>query len=146
MKTQVIYLDSHDDIVSIRDRMAWAKSERILLVWPRRGQVDIRPLDLTLLRRHAESLGAQVGLVTRNAELRSAAREEGISFFSGVIAAQKKAWQTKRSARPERRFPRSDLRAARKNLPGEELFSFMAVPARGIAVFICGVLSVLVVM
>ena len=57
MKTQVIHLDPHDDLISIRDRMAWAKTPRILLVWPKRGRVGVRPLDLTLLRRHAEKTG-----------------------------------------------------------------------------------------
>jgi len=81
MKTQVIHLDPHDDLISIRDRMAWAKTPRILLVWPKRGHVGVRPLDLTLLRRHAEALGAELGIVTRNGEIRAAARELGIPFF-----------------------------------------------------------------
>lgn len=146
MKTQVVHLDQHDDIVSIRDRMAWAKSPRILLVWPRRGRVGIRPLDLTLLRRHAESLGAELGLVTRDGQIRSAAREEGISYFSNQTQAQKKDWREKQSARPMRRFPRVDLRAARAQLPGPELFTFTADPVRRVAVFVAGVLAVLVVM
>ncbi len=146
MKTHVIHLDKHDDIVSIRDRMVWAKSARILLVWPRRGRVDIRPLDLTLLRRHAESLGAELGLVTRDGELCSVAREEGISYFSSAFAAQKKEWQVKKPARPVRRFPRADFRDIRKKLPGQELFSFVAYPVRRLAVFFSGVFAVLVVM
>ena len=88
MKTQVIHIDSHDDFISIRDRMEWAKTPRILLVWPKRGRVEMRPLDLTLLRRHAESLGAELGLVTRQRQIRAAARELGISYFSTASEAQ----------------------------------------------------------
>lgn len=145
MKTQVIHLDLHDDLVSIRDRMAWAKSPRILLVWPRRGRVELRPLDITLLRRHAESLGAELGLVTRNGEIRSAAREAGTSFFSSISDAQKKEWREKLPSRPERRFPRVDLRKERAQLPGAGFFHFLADPARRLAVFAVGVLAVLVV-
>ncbi len=146
MKTQVIQLDRHDDLISIRDRMAWAKTPRILLVWPKRGQVDVRPLDLTLLRRHAESLGAELGLVTRNREIRGAARELHISVFSKAVDAQKKPWQERRSARPMRRFPRANLRADRRNLPAADLFSFAAHPLRRIFVFTIGVLAVLALM
>jgi hypothetical protein len=34
MKTQIIQLESHDDIISIRDKMGWSQTSRILLVWP----------------------------------------------------------------------------------------------------------------
>jgi hypothetical protein len=69
LKTQLIPLETHDDVISIRDKMSWAKTPRMLLVWPAKGRVDVRPLDLTLLRRHATSLGAELGLVTRDAEI-----------------------------------------------------------------------------
>ena len=127
MKTQVIQLDVHDDLISIRDRMAWAKTPRILLIWPKRGSVGVRPLDLTLLRRHAESLGADLGLVTRRADIRAAARELNISVFSRASDAQKKQWQERLSAHPSRRFPRMDLRSVRQNLPSADLFAFAAI-------------------
>ena len=53
MKTQIITLESHDDLVSVRDRMSWAKSPRILLVWPRFEKITLRPLDLRILQHHA---------------------------------------------------------------------------------------------
>jgi len=145
MKTQVIQLDIHDDLISIRDRMAWAKTPRILLVWPKRGDVDVRPLELTLLRRHAEALGAELGLVTRNGEIRAAARELHISVFSKSSDAQKKQWQERRPARPVRRFPRLDLRSIRLNLPAADLFTFTANPVRRVLVFAVGVLALLAV-
>lgn len=146
MKTQVIHLDRHDDLISIRDRMVWAKTPRILLVWPKRGRVGVRPLDLTLLRRHAEALGAELGLVTRDGEIRAAARELGISIFSSSSAAQKKQWLERSPARVQRRFPRHDLRAARQELPATELFSANRNPVFRVSVFALGVLAVLVVM
>jgi hypothetical protein len=146
MKTQLIQLVNHDDLISIRDRMVWAKTPRILLMWPKRGRVDIRPLDLALLKRHAESLGAELGLVTRNFGIRSAARRLGISFFSKSSDAQKKQWMEKKSVHPVRRFPKVDLRVVRKNLPKIELFSLVNQPVRRVIVFGVGVLAVLLIL
>jgi hypothetical protein len=146
MKTQLIQLVNHDDLISIRDRMVWAKTPRILLMWPKRGRVDIRPLDLALLKRHAESLGAELGLVTRNFGIRSAARRLGISVFFKSSDAQKKQWMEKKSVHPVRRFPRVDLRAVRKNLPSIELFSLVNQPVRRVIVFGVGVLAVLLIL
>src|SRR5512140_384714 len=93
MKPQVIQLEVHDDVISIRDKMAWAKTDRILLVLPRKGRLRMRPLDLRLLRRHAVSLGAELALVTRSLELRRPAREEGIPSFGVVSRAQRRKWE-----------------------------------------------------
>ncbi len=145
MRTQIIHLDPHDDLISIRDRMAWAKTPRILLVWPARGRVDVRPLDLALLRRNAESLGAQLGIVTRNAEIRAAAGAVGVSVFRKTVDAQKKPWLEPQSARPQRRFARLNLRALRAALPAPELFNFSTQPIARVAVFALGVLAALIV-
>jgi hypothetical protein len=146
MKTQIIHLDSHDDLISIRDRMAWAKTPRILLVWPKRGRVGVRPLDLTLLRRHAESLGAEMGIVTRDDEICAAARELGISLFSTAVTAQKKQWLERGPVHIARRFPRRNLRIVRQKLPGADLLPISGSPAFRVLVFALGVLAVLVVM
>ncbi|MDX9993168.1 MAG: baseplate J/gp47 family protein [Anaerolineales bacterium] len=139
MKTTLLHLESHDNLVSIRDRMSWAKTPRILLVWPRRGRVDVRPLDLTLLRRHAQTLGAELGLVTRESGIWWAARGQKIPCFRTLRHAQAKEWQTLAPFA----FPapaRLDLRAARAALPGEPYR--LTLPAR-IAIFAAGVLAVL---
>ncbi len=145
MKTQLIPLEPHDDLISIRDKMSWAKTPRILLVWPARGRVDVRPLDLALLHRHAEALGAELGLVTRNAEIRQAARQMKLPVFSTTKNAQRKPWPERQPARPSRRFPKMDFRALRAALPAPELFNFSGQPVTRIAAFSVGVLAVLLV-
>src|SRR3972149_3670349 len=92
MKTQIITLESHDDLISIRDRMSWAKTPRILLVWPKSERIPLRPLDLKVLQRHAASLGAQLGLVTRYRSLRREAQALGIPVFKSTGQAQRKPW------------------------------------------------------
>ncbi len=147
MRTQVIHLDPHDDLISIRDRMAWAKTPRILLVWPARGRVGVRPLDLTLLRRHAEALGAELGLVTRDGGIRSAAREMNLPVFRTAADAQKKPWPLSQPARPQRRAPRADLRALQAQLHLSDWFSAgQQDSATRVTVFTLGVLAVLVLM
>jgi len=64
MKTCVIQLERHDDIISTQDKMAWAKTPRVVLVWPPKGSPLHRPIDLIILARYAQQLGVQVGLVT----------------------------------------------------------------------------------
>lgn len=112
MKTQIISLESHDDLISVRDRMSWAKSPRILLVWPKFEKVTLRPVDLRVLQQHAHTLGADLGLVTHIANVKRDARGFGIPVFDSTASAQRDPW-------PERRFVRRrGPRAARRNLRG----------------------------
>ncbi len=113
MKTHIIQLDTHDDHISIRDKMSWAKSPRILLVWPDLERVAIRPLDLKLLERHATSLGAQLGLVTRDAKVHRAAAELDIPVFTNTSKAHQHRWKRTREEKLFlRRHPRQNLRKA----------------------------------
>ena len=121
MKTQVIQLDVHDDVTSIRDKMSWAKTPRILLVYPRRSRILKRTLDLRLLQRHALLLGAQLAIVAPSADIRQSARELGIPIFKTASIAQRRTWQADyASGVPVRRTPRADLRGMqRAALPAE---------------------------
>src|SRR4030095_6150319 len=113
VKTQIITLESHDDLISVRDRMSWAKTPRILLVWPKYENVTLRQVDLKVLQRHAISLGAQLGLVTRARRVREEAEAVRIPVFESAGQAQKIAWPAPRRKRLLRHTPRRDLRAKR---------------------------------
>lgn len=145
MKTQIITLESHDDLISVRDRMSWAKTPRILLVWPKYEKVTLRQVDLKVLQRHAASLGAQLGLVTRNRRVRVDAEALHVPVFESPGQAQKIAWP---KPRRRRRFawhaPRKDLRQQREQfLAGHEAGSWRANPIVRILSFLVGVLAVL---
>ena len=103
MKTQIIALAAHDDLISVRDRMSWAKAPRILLVWPAREQVALKALDLRILQQHARELGAQMGMVARGAGIRRDACGFGIPVFRSTIEAQRLPWPALR--RPGGRRP-----------------------------------------
>lgn len=110
MKTQIIQLEPHDDHISIRDKMNWSKTPRILLIWPRRRRVDLDTLDLKLLQRHAIDLGSELGLVTKSNRVIRAAAELGIPVFANNLAAQREAWQPQKRSQYKRRSPRKNLR------------------------------------
>ncbi len=114
MKTQLIPLESHDDLISVRDRMSWAKTPRILLIWPVRENISLRPLDLKVLQRHARSLGAQLGLVARHWRVRREAQALGIPVFKSTGEAQRTFWPESAPVleRPQRPL-RLDLRKYR---------------------------------
>jgi hypothetical protein len=115
MKTQVIQLDRHDDVSSIRDKMAWAKTSRILLVFPRRSRILGRTLDLRLVQRHALTLGAQLAIVAPSADIRQSARELGIPIYKTAVIAQRRTWHTNSPVEvPVRRTPSSDLRSMQR--------------------------------
>lgn len=92
MKTHLIVLEPHDDLISVRDRMSWAKTPRILLIWPVGGRIGLRPIDLKILQRQAHSLGATLGLVTRDRRVRREAKALGMPIFTSPSAAQRDRW------------------------------------------------------
>ncbi|MGH2536576.1 MAG: baseplate J/gp47 family protein [Candidatus Promineifilaceae bacterium] len=84
----IIQLNEEDDIVSIRDRLDWARAVRVALVLPPRGKLLREEMDLILLRRYADSLRLQVGLVTADGRVRARARTFGIPTFLSAQAAE----------------------------------------------------------
>ena len=145
MKTQIITLESHDDLISVRDRMSWAKTPRILLVWPKYEKVTLRQVDLKVLQRHALSLGAQLGLVTRTRRVRQDAEALKIPVFESTGQAQRLAWPRPRRKRLTAHPPRKDLREQREQLSaGAEREAWQAHPILRVGAFLLGVSSVLV--
>ena len=112
MKTQILQLEAHDDILSARDKMGWGQAARILLVWPEEGRVLTRRLDLVLIQRHSTTLGAQLALVSGDSVVRTHARELGIPVFKTLRQAQRTPWT---SGRRRRRLPA--WRERRESLP-----------------------------
>jgi len=111
LKEQILHLDPHDDYRSARDKMGWTQTQRVLLVWPRRGpKVLSRRLDLLLLHRHARQLGAHLALITTDSEVRERARDLGLPVFPTLEASRHERWRS----RPVRTLPE---RSERRDLP-----------------------------
>jgi hypothetical protein len=118
MKTQVIQLDRFDDAASVKDKMDWGQSERILLVWPgRRGGLG-REMDLALIARHSQTIGAHIAVVSRDELVARAAEKRNIPVFRSVREAQRLPWASAAAGmhgddgiqRPQRRYSLAALK------------------------------------
>jgi hypothetical protein len=91
---QIFELVENEDVYSIRDRLEFAQSDRVLLVIPPYSDVLKRRVDLQLIQRFAVEKGLEVALVTRDLDLRALTREVGIPTFYSVEAGQRrKRWR-----------------------------------------------------
>ena len=145
MKTKIITLEAHDDLISVRDQFSWAKTPRILLIWPKYEEINLRLLDLKVLQRHADSLGAQLGLVTRRSRVKRDAESLHIPVFKSTIAAQRSLWPVSapRTRRSPRR-PRRNLRRIGEALHEKEAAWRTSLLGR-VLTFTVGVIAVLTV-
>ncbi|GAB4524496.1 MAG: hypothetical protein Fur0018_08110 [Anaerolineales bacterium] len=112
MKTQILRLEPHDDYISVRDKLGWMQTGRIVLVWPPQARILQRELDLVLLQRQASAFGGQIALVTRDRLVRFHANNLGIPVFDTPEQAQRDPWRRgRRKLRPRRRTPTPDIAA-----------------------------------
>lgn len=122
MKEQIIQLDAHDDFISARDKIGWAQTARVLLVWPKASQVLTRRLDLLLLKRHAARLGAQLVLIATDVAVREQAQELDLPVYNSVEASHDRRARTRGGRQrgagppPHARLDRTKLRPQRRQL------------------------------
>ena len=96
---QVIHLTQSDDLVSIQDRLDWYEEKQILLVLPEQDPILKEGLDLVRLRRHADGLRLEVGLVTTDPDMSDQAKALGFPTFTSAEAAENNRlgwWRGKR--------------------------------------------------
>ncbi|RMF44105.1 MAG: hypothetical protein D6755_09635, partial [Anaerolineae bacterium] len=143
MKTQILRLEPHDDYISVRDKLGWKQTGRIVLVWPRRGAILQRELDLLLIQRQVRALSGQLALVTRDPVVRFHAQNLGIPVFESAEAAQRTVWRRgRRKLPPRRRRPRPDLDALR-DAARPALPRWYTHPLTRVSAFLLGVLAAL---
>ena len=87
---QVIELEDHDDVNTIRDRLLTAQSSRVLLVIPWDSPALRTPVDMQVVRRCGEANGIEVAITSTEGEVRAAAHDVGLPAFRSVDAAQRK--------------------------------------------------------
>ncbi len=93
MKTNVIQLEVHDDVISIKDKMAWQSCQRMILVWPKHGKILHNELELVLLNREAKTLGAELVLVSHHPVVREWALDSNLPLYASISAAEKAPWK-----------------------------------------------------
>ncbi|MEW6717910.1 MAG: baseplate J/gp47 family protein [Chloroflexota bacterium] len=145
MKTQIIQLEPHDDVISICDKLGWGQTNRILLVWPPRGRPLIGKLDLVRLQRRSTELGVQLALVTKNSDIQHLARELHLPVFDTPHQAQEARWRT----RPRRKnfkppLPRPNLEELRSQVRLQPP-NWLTNPYTRLGFFSLGVLALLAI-
>ncbi len=113
MKVQLVFLEAHDDLASARDKLGWIKAPRALVIWPKRGKVLQRRLDLELLVRYADQRRVQLGLVTHDPLVRENAADLDIPVFNDLDQLPEDNWRRRRT--------NSHGVPARKSPPGTTL-------------------------
>ncbi len=119
MKTQLLYLDPHDDTASTREKLRWVQADRVVLVWPPYGRVLHRRVDLVLVKREAARQAAQLGVLSHDPEVRASASSLGLPLFDDLESLSPDAWPAEPAglelpAPPLARKPASELRPPSK--------------------------------
>ncbi|MGD8397697.1 MAG: baseplate J/gp47 family protein [Anaerolineae bacterium] len=96
---QVIYLEAQDDLPAVRDALEGAQARRVLLVVPAGSTLFHEPLNLRILRRYANNLALEIGLVTRDSRTRRLAKEEGIPALFSIRGGRRGRWRLRRPHR-----------------------------------------------
>ena len=149
MKTQLIQLDPSDDVISVRDKMGWSQTSRILLVWPEQGHILSRRLDLLLLQRHSTTLGAQLALVTQSPAVKEIARDLHLPVFENARQAQNVRWRggRRRLFRLQRSSPTPDVDTLRLHhrpaKPGWQEHTLARISLFGLSMLAVGALVLL---
>jgi hypothetical protein len=92
VKTQLLYLDAHDDSASTLEKLRWSQADRVVLVWPSHGRILYRPVDLVLLAREAERRAARLGVLSHDPDVRAAARRLSLPVFDDLDAISRQVW------------------------------------------------------
>jgi hypothetical protein len=137
-KPEFVQLEKGDDVNSIRDRLAFMRGQKVLLIWPEEGTVLTRKLDLVLLQREAMRRATQIALVTHDPEVIKHARELNISTFETIGASERGRWKrgrskvfTGRDQRPQEELPQDELKEAASRVVNAEVEEEAAPSRRG---------------
>lgn len=149
MKTNVIQLEVHDDVISIKDKMAWQSCQRIILVWPLRGKILHNELELVLLYREAKRLGAEMALVTHHPVVREWALDSNLPLFASISTAEKIAWKTDTRGSLANKVPKGVefIKAGKEKLSQESTSKPAGFWVRGLSILLslAAVIALLVV-
>lgn len=119
MKTAIVPVEIYDDVNSVRDKILWCQSDRILLVLSRHHRQFPSRMELHLLKRSAEKNGAQLAIVCRDAGTRVHAESLDIQIFRSIPSAERSNWQKLNPSQIGfgKRRGKTEIAAMREELP-----------------------------
>jgi hypothetical protein len=94
---EFLTLAADDDAASVSDRLRFMRGRRVALVWPDKGDILSRKLDLVLIQREAIRHNVRIALVTHSARTIHDAAELNISAFETISAARRGRWKRGRA-------------------------------------------------
>jgi hypothetical protein len=143
MKTTIIKVETSDDVLSIRDRIRWCNSQRIILVIPRKRENFLDATGLALISRASKANGAQLGLVSRRDNILEAAEKMGVNHFYSLLQAETETWKIIQ-VNPERRERKGfeELIRDKKDLPLDSSLSRQKRPSKA---FLISIMAAIVV-
>jgi hypothetical protein len=92
-RIQRVQLEAYDDVTSIRDRLQYIKTRRVLLVFPKDQTILQRKLDLVLIQRECARRNLRLALVTPDPVIATHAKELNISAFTSIEQARTNRWK-----------------------------------------------------
>jgi len=95
-----IELDREEDIISIRDRLDWLRTNQVILIVPPGQKALSNLINLKLLKRKANDLALDIILVTKDPLIRYLAKEVGLKALASESKALK-APTTQRTQKEE---------------------------------------------
>lgn len=127
-RPEFIQLETGDDVPSVRDRLSFHHRKQVLLIWPEKGTVLTRKLDLVLIQRDAIRRGIRLALVTHDPQVIRHAKELNISTFETIGASERSRWKRGRTGvfsnriwRPKKDTPNpEELMPVASRVRGEE--------------------------
>ncbi len=94
---QFIQIEMDEDANSVKDRLAFYKGKRVLLIWPEEGTALTRKLDLVLIQREAMRRQIKLAFVTHDQQVIQHAQELSISTFQTIGASERGRWRRGRT-------------------------------------------------
>ena len=92
MKTHILHVEPFDDLYSVQDKIDWAHSDLVLLVFPNRRPNIKRRLDFKLLQRYSQTSGTQIAIISRHPRIVECANDLGMPVFPSLRMAQQVPW------------------------------------------------------
>lgn len=102
---QIIYVDPDDEITTLLDKVRRAREKEIVLVATERTRALETVINLRLLQRRAQELGARIALAIADRNSRQLAQELGFTVAASLEQLRERPAAALRQARGGRRWP-----------------------------------------
>jgi hypothetical protein len=101
---KVLHLTPDDDVAGVRDRIEWARADRVALVIPHDHPTPLREVDFDLIRRAGQQYGSEIAIVSPHPRQRELAHGAGLVTFRTIQQAVERRWMPSEDVEPVERL------------------------------------------